>query len=70
MIEIYDCNNSIITAPIAPTAAVLNMVTTGPEWSYQWPVFTQTEVLCLVDKYSVTCTKIAGNTVIGLCSGF
>jgi hypothetical protein len=46
------------------------MVTTGPDWSYQWPVFTKTEVLCPVDKYSVTCTKVAGNAGIGLCPGF
>lgn len=38
VIEVYDCRNSVITAAAAPTSS-LNMVTTGANWSYQWPIF-------------------------------
>jgi hypothetical protein len=70
LIEVYDCKNSMITPATAPNTAVLNMVTTGPDWFYQWPVFSSTEFLCPVDTYSVTCTKVAGNSNFGLCPGF
>ena len=69
MIEVYDCNNSVITPALAPTSS-LDMVTTGANWSYQWSIFGWSDPLCPVDRYSVACTEGLANENTGFCSGF
>ena len=46
------------------------MVTTGANWSYQWPNFASSNPLCPVDRYSVICTEGLANENTGFCSGF